>query len=796
MHDQHVSDDTWLGTLPLLSDAQRRELGATFRRALIETPLPAVLCDLDGRVLGTNGQLEQLWGADEADLHGRHVGDLVHPDDRPLTEAIMERLSRGISTVEKYEARWIRPDGRVVWARRHIARVDGPNGDETSYFVGVLEDLTHVRFTQQLAATLMEIGTGIAAGAPLGDTAERLTDLVEARWSEVGLTLTVLDEHRNVLMPVPHSRAPMGLYDGTRGVPVGEAGAACGMAAWRDEPVAMPDMLNDERTAHMRPVLSEYGIVAAMSVPLHDPDGKVIGTLGVFYPHRHEPDDEDWATLQSVAGVAAIGIIVDKRRRALAEEQQRVRTDARTGLLNEVALLERIDEMLAAGSSVSVAVASLLGPASLTTSDGVTNLALIQLAKRARSLGGVREVAVSGMTSLAVVAAAEWSEREAELLHRVLSRPTRVRAIVAHPEIAVGVATTGTDVPMLSAELLTCATIAAPQHSGCRVFEADEPEAVLEHGLGAEVPRALRHGEFVIHYQPQFDLVSGELVGSEALVRWEHPVRGLLPPAAFLPAIESIGASTELAFTVIRLVRADVERRIEVGLSGRVSVNLTAGDLLNQSLLHVLRNPDDQLWNYIGIELTESQFARPETISALDDLAAVGYSIALDDFGTGYSALAALHTLPLSTVKIDRSFVERLPHDASADALIAAITALCNQLEITVVAEGIETPAQSLALQTIGCHVGQGFLFSPPQPLAEHGPLTLNPQVPEPSRSQPRILSRVSEAARHRLRELHEDGASVHTIAAALNHEGHRVGPGTRWHARSVQAVLNALIES
>jgi EAL domain-containing protein (putative c-di-GMP-specific phosphodiesterase class I) len=300
----------------------------------------------------------------------------------------------------------------------------------------------------------------------------------------------------------------------------------------------------------------------------------------------------------------------------------------------------------------------------------------------------------------------------------------------------------------------------------------------------------LRHNEFVVHYQPQFELVTGRLVGAEALVRWQHPERGLLPPAAFLPAIDAIGASAELAMMVTRIVADDADERARIGLTGKVAVNFNASDLLNASLLHALQDPDARLWRQISIELTESQFAEPQVVSSLERLAATGYSIALDDFGTGYSALSSIHKLPLSVVKIDRSFIERIPDDPSADALIAAMTALCNQLAITVIAEGVESAAQVETLRNVGCGLAQGFLFSRPLPLHEHTAGTLHPTL-APARVRVRgDAPPVTDIARQRITQLLAQGASPHTIAAALNREGHRTSAGTRWHVRSVLALI------
>jgi PAS domain S-box-containing protein len=176
---------------------------SVFRRALVESPLPTTLTSTgDGRILGCNRQFEEMLGVDESVLHGQRVEDLVHPDDQSLTTGVLDRLSRGESTLERYEARWVRPDGRVVWTRRNVLRVNGPSDDGTAYLVAVIEDLTALRLSQQLSSALVDIGTRIAAGASLDQTVQRLTTLAEARWNRSGCLLTILDREHNVLRPI------------------------------------------------------------------------------------------------------------------------------------------------------------------------------------------------------------------------------------------------------------------------------------------------------------------------------------------------------------------------------------------------------------------------------------------------------------------------------------------------------------------------------------------------------------------------------------------------------------------
>jgi len=792
MTDDGADALPWVTELPLLNAAQQAEVASVFRWALVESPLPTVLSStVDGRILGCNAEFERLVGADETVLHAQRIEDLVHPDDRHRTSAALQRLQNGESTLEHYEGRYLRADGRLVWARRHIMRVEGPAAGGGAYLVGVIEDLTQLRQAQQMASALVDIGAGIASGARLDDTAQRLTELTQSAWANAGCVLTTLDRDRNVLVPVCPNAVTDGLLAALEDIPIGPAGGASGTAAWRGEPTAVSNVLEDARLEQLHPALARDGIVSSWAVPLRDPHGEVIGTLGVFHTYRYEPTADDWAAATAVAGVAAIAVFTEQRRRSTVREQYRVRTDARTGLLNEVALLEQVSAMLTQNDPVTVAVATLRGPGKLASTETLSKVALTTLASRAKALGQVPHVAATGVTSLAFVARAEWTEREARLLHRVLTRPIDIGTAIVRPDVAVGVAATGPAERVTAAELLARASLAVPPRGGSRLVQPQPADSGRDHGLVADVADAFRRGEFIGYYQPQFDLVTGEAVGSETLVRWNHPERGMLSPAAFLPLVECTGTSTELAFTMIRRVAADRTHRIERGLRGNVAVNVTADDLLNESFLQVLRDPDEQLWRHITLELTEAQFARAETVAAIEELAALGYQVALDDFGTGYSALSAIHTLPVSIVKIDQSFIARLPHDAAAEALVAAISALCEQLGITVVAEGIETLPQARAVRELGCRLGQGYLLGRPQPLETMSGDDLRCTDIAAKTRRRTAKQSIGDAARRRLLELNEQGASPTSIAAALNRSGYRAVGGTRWHPRSVLQVLS-----
>ncbi|MDK9725537.1 MAG: EAL domain-containing protein [Sterolibacteriaceae bacterium MAG5] len=249
--------------------------------------------------------------------------------------------------------------------------------------------------------------------------------------------------------------------------------------------------------------------------------------------------------------------------------------------------------------------------------------------------------------------------------------------------------------------------------------------AVRRLALEADLRQAIAEGQFLLHYQPQIDLRSGRPVGVEALIRWRHPVRGLVSPIDFIPVAEETGLILPIGDWVLEAACAQLATWREHGVDGiRMSVNLTASQFLDpalpariQGLLERYRLPAARL----TLEVTESMsMASPErTIASMRELTACGLSLAMDDFGTGYSSLAYLKLLPLRELKIDRSFVKDIETDQN-DADICDVTVLlAHKLGLEVVAEGVETEAQLKYLLSIGCEKVQGYLFSRPLPADE-----------------------------------------------------------------------------
>jgi len=237
--------------------------------------------------------------------------------------------------------------------------------------------------------------------------------------------------------------------------------------------------------------------------------------------------------------------------------------------------------------------------------------------------------------------------------------------------------------------------------------------------------RALERKEFLLHYQAKFDSQSKELTGLEALVRWQHPEKGLVPPLQFIPLAEDTGLIVPLGEQVLEMACAQNLQWRESGYAPiRVAVNLSANQFRDSALIDVVRNtlertglPPDGL----ELEITESALM-VDTDRALDTLLkfkAMGITIALDDFGTGYSSLSYLKRFPVDTLKIDYSFVKNIFVDAEDAAIVKAIIAMARSLKLRTVAEGVETEEQRVFLREQGCDELQGYTAGMPMPAEE-----------------------------------------------------------------------------
>jgi diguanylate cyclase (GGDEF)-like protein/PAS domain S-box-containing protein len=241
-------------------------------------------------------------------------------------------------------------------------------------------------------------------------------------------------------------------------------------------------------------------------------------------------------------------------------------------------------------------------------------------------------------------------------------------------------------------------------------------ESGLRHALG--------NGQLLLHYQPKFSIASGKIIGAEALVRWHHPERGLVPPAEFIPLAEATGLVVQVGEWVLEAACAQAQVWKERGVPPvRLAVNVSAREFTSALPGRVMETLSryglEPSW--LELEITESTLMHniDRVIGIMDRITAMGVTLSLDDFGTGYSSLSYLKRFPIDTLKIDRSFTTGIPGDANDCAIASTIISIAQQLNHKVIAEGVETAEQLAFLKSAGCDEVQGYLFSRPLPAEE-----------------------------------------------------------------------------
>ncbi|MGY1708492.1 putative bifunctional diguanylate cyclase/phosphodiesterase [Geodermatophilus sp. SYSU D00758] len=312
----------------------------------------------------------------------------------------------------------------------------------------------------------------------------------------------------------------------------------------------------------------------------------------------------------------------------------------------------------------------------------------------------------------------------AERVLSALRRPVALGDQAVHAGLSMGLATSQTcaasGIGLLRAADVAMYVAKTSGKGRCEVFQPSHHSARLEReALLADLHQAVEAGQLVLHYQPIVDLASGEPAGAEALLRWQHPHRGVVPPLHFITLAEESGLIVPIGRWVLREATRQAAAWVAAGEDRHVTVNVSVRQFQHPSLLDDIHDALDRSGlepHRLTLEITESLFAHDSvrTVEKLREVKAIGVRLALDDFGTGYSSLSYLRRFPIDVLKIDKSFVDGVVENAEDRAVTAAIVRLGQDLALTLVAEGIETTAELDALRALGVHYGQGYLLGRP----------------------------------------------------------------------------------
>jgi diguanylate cyclase (GGDEF)-like protein len=437
------------------------------------------------------------------------------------------------------------------------------------------------------------------------------------------------------------------------------------------------------------------------------------------------------------AAIALIGLraaIAFRENLQLADTRRQALTDELTGLPNRRAAYAELDRRCAAEDAVAVLMIDLDRFKDLNDTLGhlAGDEALVAVAERlTAAIGADGRLSRLGGDEFAVILAPGAGElRALSAARRVLDAldaPVRLEGLLLPIRASIGIASVPTGTEGSREELLRHADVAMyhakANGSGLEVYAAERDDHSRERlALAADLQDAITGGQLVLHFQPKANLGTGQIAGVEALVRWEHPVHGLVPPADFVPLVERSGLGRMLTLEVIGQALCAERSWRAAGLPHvPVAVNTSAATLLD------VRFPDDvagllKHWDAppgaLSLELTEETIMTdPQRAQdVLARLSELGIDLSLDDFGTGYSSLSMLKRLPVRELKIDRSFVTDMLEDAGDAAIVRSTVDLARNLGLRVVAEGVESQEAWDLLAGWGCELAQGYHLSRPVP--------------------------------------------------------------------------------
>ena len=696
------------------------------------------ILDAHGRTLSISDSAAGLLGYTPSELEGRSPLDLVDADDAACLRDALARRRNGER--ESYEIRWRRRDGEVVWALIAAAPMRGPDGEYAGSFA-LVSDVTGRRRSDERLARQASQQRAVAELGRLaleGDDTARLFDIA------VRLTADTLGaEYTGIFRRDGERLEPLALHGVPAGTPrdvalTGDDAAPPLARLMTGEPVIIPDW--EQETELRRPplVAERLSLRSTVGVPIKGRE--LHGVLVAARSRPWHPDEDELHFLETAAHVLAAAL---DRTQAETAGVHRALHDGLTGLPNRTLALDRIDQALRRrreeGGAEALAVLSVdldrfkrVNDAyGVAAGDEVVRTVAERLIASVPPADTVARLA--GDTFVLLCDDLPDEETAGAIAARVLE-VVRTPVAVGGEELAltasVGVALArGGDEE--AGGLLRDADTAMDRAkaSGRDRFElfdeALRARAADRVQLERDLHHAIARGELFVAYQPIVAVGGGRVIGTEALARWRHPERGIVPPLDFIGIAEESGLIADVGLWVLRQACADVAARHRAGHPLTCHVNLSPVQAIDPGLpervAEVLRETGLRPESLV-LELTESSLmeAGEEPLCVMQGIRELGVRLVLDDFGTGYSSLARLRHFPVDGLKIDRSFVAELESgEPSGALLVSGIVELARALGLTVVAEGVETAVQLERLERIGCRYAQGYLIARPGDLAQ-----------------------------------------------------------------------------
>lgn len=701
-------------------------------QALHSSDSAFIVTDDQLRVVHISDGLTRLLGYTLADLQGQRPLQALVQESKEFIPHIRNQLKHdGTYTGE---LQLTHKDGRALWVavsintlNRQPMPLDGMSAEVVM--------LTDIRFSKRFEALQRQVLEDVVQEKPLQALMHDMCQELEQLLPHTHVSVLTVDR-QGLLHPLAAPSLPAGLATVIDGRAIGPDVGACGTAAYWGQEIISSDLRNDPNWAEFADAFVAAGLRACWSCPIKGHDGKVMGTFALYF---ESPCTPNALHKQLVNACLHLTTIAMERESSKQRIRQLAYYDTLTHLPNRTMFSECAEQTMHAGHNPSGLLFFLdldrfkLWNDSLGHAGGDALLCEIaeRLGRHTRPEDVVGRLSSDEFAVLMPHCPAQQIPELAQRMLDAIAEPFSIHGVMTIPNACIGVCTypeDGTDVGTLLRH--ADQAMYAAKNQGCQQWERYRPEMGQVSQERADMERELRQtlkeGGLQLHYQPQIlSQDPHKLYGVEALARWQHPGWGWVAPPRFIAVAEDAGLIHQFtAWLMDAACRQLATWRSQGMVIDHVAINLSTNNFHDPDFAqHVLQT----LQTYglgshdLVMEITESLMldSSPATINNLRALHTMGIRMSMDDFGTGYSSLSYLHRLPISELKLDKSFVQDVASSSAASALTRSVLNIASTLNLVVVAEGVETAEQAQWLTEQGCPVLQGYLFAKPMPGAD-----------------------------------------------------------------------------
>lgn len=570
----------------------------------------------------------------------------------------------------------------------------------------------------------------IALGAEYLSVLNKLCQMAEQMVPNSLASIMLLDGHDKLQVAAAPSIPQEGINALNDLVP-GPLAGSCGTTVYEKSPTFVTDIMTDPRWMNMRQLAVDFGLGACWSMPIKVYEQKVIGSFALTSFQPGSPNIFQRRLLDTCAYI--IGILIQKNASEV-ELDHRLKHDALTGLPNREKLGFDTELLIKQGQGFSLLMIGINRFKAINDSHGhnVGDQVLISLTKRLKGFVDQNECSlyrIGGDEFIFIVpfSTSKSIEYLEQSIQKIFVTPIEYKLLNFYLSASGGLSQFNPESPTSFYTLMKQADMAmtvSKQKGNKGIVEYEPSMAVKVEdtlALEGELHEALIQQQFEVYYQPIVTMQSGQINNLEALIRWNHPIKGVISPGLFIPLAEEMGIIKDLTRFVLSKVLSDLDIFAQAGFEDiSISINVSGKEFDREQLNTLIQQIcDAKRSSQIELELTESYLMgnAEEGLQLLEQIRAAGIKVSIDDFGTGYSSLSYLKKFPVDKLKIDQSLICDIDHDESDLEITKAVVAMANSLGLKVVAEGVENQQIKSILEQESIDYLQGYFFAKPQPI-------------------------------------------------------------------------------